>query len=61
MKLCPTFLFAKHFFGYFQASKKNLPTALELNWQTKETEALLAYSTFISNRLNNFEVQRTAI
>jgi hypothetical protein len=37
MKLCPTFLFAKHFFGYFQASKKNLPTALELNWQTKET------------------------
>jgi hypothetical protein len=61
MKLCPTFLFAKHFFGYFQASKKNLPTALELNWQTKETEALLAYSTFISNRLNNVEVQRTAI
>jgi hypothetical protein len=61
MKLCPTFLFAKLFFGYFQASKKSLPTALELNWQTKETEALLAYSTFISNRLNNFEVQRTAI
>jgi hypothetical protein len=61
MKLCLTFLFAKLFFGYFQASKKNLPTALELNWQTKETEALLAYSTFISNRLNNVEVQRTAI